>query len=159
VARALAESEPTVFEWNVENPASHTFHGRDVFAPAAAAVHEAGTESIETLDRASRCTEYADPRFPEPVVDSDEATGEVLVIDGFGNVVTNLPGELLDGRYDTAVRINGEPAPARRAYAAVAPGERLVCVGSHGNVELAANRERGEAAFGLAVGDRVHLSW
>jgi S-adenosylmethionine hydrolase len=162
-ARALAEGEPTVLEWEVENPASHTFHGRDVFAPAAATVHESGIGNVETLDRATPSDEYVDLSLPEPTVSEGneagetEVVGEVLVIDGFGNVVTNLPEELLDGRYGTAVAVNGEPAPARRTYAAVEPGERLVTVGSHGNVELATNQGRGEAAFGLDVGDRVAL--
>jgi S-adenosylmethionine hydrolase len=167
-ARALAESEqtkPTVSEWKVKNPASHTFHGRDVFAPSAAAIHEAGIESVETLDRATPYAEYVDLSFPEPTMSGGdmtaetEAIGEVLVIDGFGNVVTNLPGELLDGRYGTTITVNGEPTPARRTYAAVEPGERVVCVGSHTRVELATNQGRGEAAFGLDVGDRVCLSW
>jgi len=164
-ARVLAEGEPTVFEWTIESPASHTFHGRDVFAPAAAAVQESGIGNVETLDRTTPYAAYVDLGFPEPAVSEGEATdgtdavGEVLVIDGFGNVVTNLPGELLDGRYGTAVAVNGEPAPARRTYAAVEPGERVVTVGGHGNVELATNRGRGEEAFGLDVGDQVTLAW
>lgn len=158
ITSGASEPEPAVFTWEVDDPASRTFHGRDVFAPAAGAVHEAGVEDVETLDRVTPTTEHVDLTFPEPAVDEDEATGEVLVVDGFGNVVTNLPGDLLDGRYGEQVELNGESIPATRTYAAVEPGERVVTVGSHGNVELATNQGRGNEAFGLAVGDRVRLT-
>ncbi|MFB6085374.1 MAG: SAM hydroxide adenosyltransferase [Halodesulfurarchaeum sp.] len=44
-------------------------------------------------------------------------------------------------------------------YAAVAPAERLVTVGSHGYVELAVNRGRGDTAFGLKRGETVYLAF
>jgi S-adenosylmethionine hydrolase len=156
---AAGGNDPAMFAWEIEEPASRTFHGRDVFAPAAAAVHETGVENLDSLDRASSTTDYVDLGFPDPTVTDGEATGEVLVVDGFGNVVTNLPGTLLDGRFGERVAVNGESTPIERTYAAVGPGERVVTVGSHGNVELATNRGRGEEAFGLAVGDAVRLAW
>jgi len=158
-----------VFTWAVDDPASHTFHGRDVFAPAAATVHETGVTTLETLDRAVPTIDYVDLTFPDPetsggegedgTADERDATGEVLVIDGFGNAITNLPGCLLDVCFGGEVRANGEATPARRTYAAVGVGDRVVTVGSHANVELAVNRGRGDEAFGLDVGDRVRLTW
>ncbi|MFB6164902.1 MAG: S-adenosyl-l-methionine hydroxide adenosyltransferase family protein [Haloarculaceae archaeon] len=157
-ARALAEKFE-VFEYGYEDPASATFHGRDVFAPAAARVHEAGVADLETIEDVTPVDEYVDLAFPEPVVRADGARGEVLVTDDFGNAITNVPGSVLDGRVGESVTVDGESVPVRRAYAAVDPGERLVTVGSHGNVELAVNQGRGAAAFDLAVGDAVALSW
>jgi S-adenosylmethionine hydrolase len=147
------------FAIDVADPASHTFHGRDVFAPAAARVHEAGVDRLHELDDLSPVDSVVDLTFPEPTIGDTGATGEVLVVDGFGNVVTNLPGELLAERYGRVVEVDGEPAPVRRTYAAVDAGDRLVTVGSHGNVELAANRARGDEAFGVAPGDAVRLAW
>ncbi|HKJ58292.1 MAG TPA: SAM hydroxide adenosyltransferase, partial [Halobacteriales archaeon] len=138
---------------------SHTFHGRDVFAPAAAAVHEAGVERLHDLDDLSPADGFVDLAFPEPAVGDEAATGEVLVVDGFGNAITNLPGDLLDGRYGGTVEVNAEAAPVRRSYAMVEAGERLVTVGSHGNVELAVNRGRGDEAFGVEAGSTVRLGW
>ncbi|NHX35381.1 MULTISPECIES: SAM hydrolase/SAM-dependent halogenase family protein [Halolamina] len=135
--------------------ASNTFHGRDVFAPAAARVHEA--DAVDDADRVTPADEWVDLRFPEPAVRDDGATGEVLVVDDFGNAISNVPGRVLDGR--DAVTVNGESAPVRDAYAEMAPGERLVTVGSHGNVEFAVNQGRGDDAFGLGVGDDVSLDW
>ncbi|WP_135827954.1 SAM hydrolase/SAM-dependent halogenase family protein [Halorussus halobius] len=158
LASASDAADVAVFEVEYEDgeTASTTFHGRDVFAPAAAEVHEAGVERFHERDGVVPAEGYEDLRFPEPEIEDGRAVGEVLVVDGFGNAVTNVPGEYLDGR--ESVRVDGESAPVERAYAAVDAGRRLVTVGSHGNVELAVNRGRGEAAFGVAVGDEVRLS-
>jgi len=161
-ARALADDagepgEIEVFDvaYDDAETESSTFHGRDVFAPAATDVHEAGIGSFEELDRVSPAESFVDLRLPEVEIDGETAVGEVLVVDGFGNVVTNVPGDFLAGRESVAV--NGESAPVVRAYAARDEGERLVTVGSHGNVELAVNRGRGDEAFGLGVEDRVRV--
>ncbi|MFB6353151.1 MAG: S-adenosyl-l-methionine hydroxide adenosyltransferase family protein [Halobacteriales archaeon] len=146
------------FEIAVADPASHTFHGRDVFAPAAAEIHAAGVPRLEGLPSLSRVESVVDLSFPEPAVEPDRAAGEVLVVDGFGNAITNVPGDWLADSYGDTVEVDGEPAPARRTYAAVEPGAELVTVGSHGNVELAANRGRGDEAFGVAPGDPVTLT-
>ncbi|MFB6085376.1 MAG: S-adenosyl-l-methionine hydroxide adenosyltransferase family protein [Halodesulfurarchaeum sp.] len=156
-ARAIADTM-TVYAVDGGEPASETFHGRDVFAPLAADIHEAGVELLETDDRCTPTTDYETIAFPEPERDGPTIRGEVLVVDGFGNVVTNVPGSVLDGRYGGTVRIDGETAPVRRTYATVSPGKRLVTVGSHGNVELAVNQGRGDDGFGLAVGDTVELT-
>lgn len=159
-ARALAEEAPVeCFQLHVEDPASHTFHGRDVFAPWAARVHEAGVGAIETLDRVDPASDFVDLRFPEPKTGEHSATGEVLVVDGFGNVISNVPGEQIDGWYGASIEVNGDLTPVRRSYAHVDAGERLVTAGSHGNVELAVNRGRGDATFGVDVGDQIRLEW
>jgi len=161
VARRLAgpEAEIEVFEISEGNPASVTFHGRDVFAPAAAEIHEAGVSHLTELSTLRRQEDYEELSFPEPVVHGDGAEGEVLVVDGFGNAITNLPGGVLEGRFGGTIAVNGETAPAARTYAAVDPGERLLTVGSHGNVELAVNRGRGEEAFDVDAGDPLRLEW
>jgi S-adenosylmethionine hydrolase len=150
-----ADDAIDVCEWTYDDPASSTFHGRDVFAPAAAAVHDVPDQT--TLPAVQPVDEYVDLELPGPEVSDDGAIGEVLVVDGFGNVVTNVPGEVLADR--DAVRVNGQSVPVDRAYAHVDEGQWLATVGSHGNVELAVNRGRGEAAFDLAPGDDVALAW
>jgi hypothetical protein len=83
----------------------------------------------------------------------------VVAVDGFGNAITNIPGEVLDDHLGSQVTVNGVWASVRRTYAAVDPGHRVVTVGSHGNVELAVNRGRGEEAFGVRPRDRVRVTW
>ncbi|MFB6280835.1 MAG: S-adenosyl-l-methionine hydroxide adenosyltransferase family protein [Haloferacaceae archaeon] len=140
------------------DPASATFHGRDVFAPLAADVHGRGSAPADGVAAMDALSPAADPvglRLPEPSVEGSVARGEVLAVDGFGNAITNVPGDVLDGR--DRVRVNGTPAPVVRTFAEVDPGERLVTTGSHGNVECDVNRGRGDEAFDLAPGDRVTL--
>ena len=158
-ARRLADDEDDIDVYDVayddDETASNTFHGRDVFAPAAARVHE--VDEVAHADRVSPTDEWVDLTFPEPIHDEDGATGEVLVVDDFGNTITNIPGSVLDGH--ERVRVDGEFTPVHDAYAARDPGERLVTVGSHGYVEFAVNQGRGDEAFGLGVGDAVELTW
>ena len=153
-ARELGD--PEVFELAAAEPRSSTFHGRDVFAPAAADVHEAGVDALEELTSLSPAGAHEDLRFPEADVDADGAVGEVLVVDGFGNAITNVPGSFLDGRERIAV--NGDAVPVVASYAHVNTGTAIATVGSHGNVELAVNRGRGVDAFELGVGATVRLS-
>ncbi|WP_435152745.1 SAM hydrolase/SAM-dependent halogenase family protein [Haladaptatus sp. DFWS20] len=153
VAREL--DDPEIFEIEYENADSSTFHGRDVFAPAAGRIHEIGVDSIADLPDIEPTSEFEDLRFPEPTVTESDAVGEILVVDDFGNAITNLPGDFLDGLNE--IEMNGETAPVKPSYAHVEPGQRLVTVGSHGNVELAVNRGRGDEAFGVTVGDEIRF--
>ena len=158
-ARALASDDRDVdaYELAVEDPRSSTFHGRDVFAPAAAAVHEADIDRIDTLPGVSPVDDAVEFSFPTPDRREGGATGEVLVVDEFGNAVTNVDGEVLEGRDE--VTVDGERVPAVQSYAHVEPGTPVATVGSHGNVELAINQGRGDEAFDVGVGSRVELDW
>ena len=140
-------------------PASSTFHGRDVFAPAAGRVHRVGVGAFHEDPGFERTGTFEDLRFPGATVRADEATGEVLVVDGFGNAITNIPGRVARERRGTDIEVNGERVPVCDTYARREHGGRLVTVGSHGNVELAVNRGRGDAAFDVDAGDAVDLSW
>ncbi|MXR51080.1 S-adenosyl-l-methionine hydroxide adenosyltransferase [Halovenus sp. WSH3] len=138
--------------------ASSTFHGRDVFAPTAARVHEIGTDGLDDDDAFTRHDGYESLRFPEPVVSESAATGTILAVDDFGNAISNVPASFVDGAFGGAIQVNDETAPLARSYAHVEAGQRLVTVGSHGNLELAVNQGRGTDAFGLDAGDDVHFA-
>ena len=172
-ARALTDGSLELFEVTYVDPGpeggvpgqwppvaeSSTFHGRDVFAPAAARVRVAGVERFERQEGFERADDYENLTLPEPAVEDGGAVGEVITVDGFGNAITNIPGDVLAGRFGSHVKANGVWASARRTYAAVDPGHRVVTVGSHGNVELAVNQGRGDDTFGVEAGTRVRLSW
>jgi len=163
VVRRLRErvgDEPTVaaFEIEVDDPESATFHGRDVFAPAAAEIHAAGVDAMAALDVLSpiELSSCVDLQFPTPTVDSETIHGEVLVVDDFGNVITNIPGGELDGV--DAAAVNGEAVPVVDTFDRVDRGGKLLTVGSHGYVECDINQGRGDEGFGLRPGDEVQLS-
>ncbi|ADE04854.1 SAM hydrolase/SAM-dependent halogenase family protein [Haloferax volcanii] len=162
VAAELDDDAPVeAYEIDVPNPESTTFHGRDVFAPAAADAHVAGASALGSVDRFEPIPvgSLSECRLSEATVSDDgrEATGEVLVVDDFGNCITNVPGAFVRDAAGETVWVNGESVPVGRTFEAVARGEKLVTVGSHGNVECDVNHGRGDEAFGLAPGDRVEL--
>ncbi|MFO7926277.1 MAG: SAM hydrolase/SAM-dependent halogenase family protein [Halobacteriota archaeon] len=160
-ARALAGDEYRAdieaYELAIDAPRSATFHGRDVFAPGAAEVHETRIDRLPELDALSPAEDVVDIELPEPELTDDGVAGEVIAVDDFGNVITNVPGEVLGNR--TVVRVNDEPTPIVRSYAHADSGRAIVTVGSHGNVELAVNRGRGDEAFGLGATDAVRLEF
>jgi hypothetical protein len=146
-----------------DDPASATFHGRDVFAPAAADAHDAVVDGRDgwdstVLDSLAWLAPAADPvdlQFPPPEATAGGLVGEVLAVDGFGNVVTNVSGDVLVGH--ESVTVDGDLVPVAETFADVAAGDRLVTVGSHGYLECDVNDGRGDEAFGLAVGDEVRI--
>lgn len=148
--RAVAETWPP-------GAASSTFHGRDVFAPTATRVHELGVRNIEDEDAFTRKRGYEDFTLPQAEVGESVATGEILVIDDFGNAITNIPGEFVAQAFGSTVDVNGEPTSVERSYAHRSVGDRLLTVGSHGNVELAVNQGRGDEAFAVDVESAVTI--
>jgi len=153
--------EIRVHEIGYENAESSTFHGRDVFAPAAAEIHESWTadrtvpDAVDGLGDVTPTDEFVDFELPDPTIDGDAVRGEVLVVDDFGNAITNVPGYVLDGLDE--VRVDGQSVPAVETFAEVPEGQWLATVGSHGNVELDVNRGRGDEAFGVEAGDSVQI--
>ncbi|HEY5547229.1 MAG TPA: SAM-dependent chlorinase/fluorinase [Gemmatimonadaceae bacterium] len=133
----------------VASDAAPTFHGRDVFAPAAACLARAA--SLESLG-----APYHDPvvrRTPEAVREADGwLRGEVIVVDRFGNAVTNLLGV-----HGGEVRVGSRDVPLRRTYADVATGEAVALVGSSGLIEVAVRDGSAAALLGLARGSVVRV--
>jgi hypothetical protein len=129
--------------------ASATFHGRDVFAPAAAAL-ATGTP-IDSLGAV--CHDPVVRRTPEARRGSDGAVlGEVIVVDRFGNAITNLIAPR-GGRIEVA----GRAMPILRAYADALVGDIVAVVGSSGFVEVAQRDGNAARTLGIARGTPVIL--
>ena len=129
--------------------ASPTFHGRDVFAPAAAQL--AHGVLLDALG-----TPFDDPvirRTPEAVRRDDGAIeGSIITIDRFGNLVTNLVA-----RHGGTIEIMGHTIEMRRTYADVGVGECVALVGSSGLVELAVREGSARDVLRIQRGDAVVL--
>jgi S-adenosylmethionine hydrolase len=123
---------------------SATFHGRDVFAPAAA--HLALGHPLGALGR--RVTDPVRLEEPEPVRQGSAGSGVVIGVDHFGNLLTNVPGTWLTDR--VVVSVAGRQLRTVRTYGEARPGELVALVGSDGRVEVAARD--GSAAEQLRVG-------
>lgn len=134
----------------VPGGASRTFHGRDVFAPAAAAL--ANGRSLDELG------EPLDGLTPL-VFHRTEREGEIVRIDRFGNCITNLPPR--PGRIEYTVQIEGAPAPMRlrlyRTYQEAPAGEPFLIENSYGTVEIAWRNGDAARNLGAAAGMRVRF--
>lgn len=127
--------------------ASPTFHGRDVFAPAAAAL--AGGVPLDSLG-----TPAADPvirRTPEAVRESDGSLrGEVIAIDRFGNAITNIAGHNAG-----VVAVAGHVVEICRTYADVDPGSLVALTGSSDMLEIAVRDGSAAERLGIRRGTAV----
>jgi S-adenosylmethionine hydrolase len=126
---------------------SATFHGRDLFAPIAAAL-AAGQVAPNGLG--PQIHDVVPAWVDEPTVASDHVTGVVITIDHFGNLITNIDASLIQPFADPIVKTGGHSFPLRRTYGDVSPGQYLALVNSFGVIELA--RAEQSAAEGLGLG-------
>jgi S-adenosylmethionine hydrolase len=141
---------------------SNTFHGRDIFAPAAAhlaAQMERGQVRAETFGPEIERLIQLD--VPEPIHNKDGSIeGTILKSDRFGNLLTNLAaGDVPADRTNLTIEL-GSLCITRfcRYYAEAAEGELFAIVGSSGLLEIAVNRGSAEQQSGIAPGMRFCLT-
>lgn len=155
---------------------SRTFHGRDIFSPAAA--HLAAGIELHHLGPALPDLQ----QLPDPRLDITPTTihGEVLHIDRFGNVITSIGEILWEGdqlRLMPRFGANHPPTPVLRperclitagsytvqgitpTYGAVPPGTLTALVGSSGQLELGVNQGHAAHILKAALGDPITLSF
>jgi S-adenosylmethionine hydrolase len=136
---------------------SSTFHGRDIFAPVAAAI--AGGVKIDDLGPPVADIERFD--LPMPEQEGSRINGRVLYVDTFGNLTTNISGAMLarcdGGRLE--VRVLGAVIRGlSRAYSDVPAGALLAYVGSAGLLEIGVNRQSAATRLGAGVETPVSVS-
>lgn len=131
--------------------ASATFHGRDVFAPAAAAL----ARGVQLAEVGSPYPTPTIRRTPEPLRREDGAlVGEIIAIDHFGNAITNCIG-----LHGGSMEVVGLVLPLVRTYGDVTPGEVVALVGSSGLVEIAERNGNAARRLKLQRGVPVVLRW
>lgn len=134
---------------------SATFHGRDIFAPAAA--HLAGGVDPAQMGHPfspSRLVTLPGPLFlPQH---SGFWQGEILHIDHFGNLVTSF--QISDSQRRLAITVGGQRIePLHRTFADVGPDQMLIYRGSSGYLEVAVREGNAAAQLGARIGDPVHV--
>jgi S-adenosyl-L-methionine hydrolase (adenosine-forming) len=138
-------------------PVSETFHGRDVFAPAAA--HVARGTPLSDLGASVPLADLRAVEMPAPMVAPGVLGARVVAIDGFGNVQLNVTASDLEAAgIDAVVEIGSRPIPRVGTFADVPGGAPAAFLDSQGFLALAVNRGSAAQAFGLSPGDAVVLS-
>jgi S-adenosylmethionine hydrolase len=140
---------------DIPSDAAATFHGRDVLAPLAARLLDGlNPESLgEPLPHLVRLF------WPEPVETPAWIEGEIIHVDAFGNLVTNLPSALLP-RLQVAGRLSVGPheiTTVVRTYGEAAAGTPVALVGSQGFIEAAIVEGRAAERFDARIGTPARI--
>jgi S-adenosylmethionine hydrolase len=136
---------------------SRTFEGRDRFAPAAAWL--ARGIDLAALGRPAGTIRALE--IPRATLDGDRIAGEVLRVDRFGNLITNIDRKLFDKIVGGSLEIQAGPHRVSKVvstYADAAPGEVCALFGSTDHLEIAASGASAASSLALGRGAAVTIS-
>ena len=161
VARRSPPSAAILVDLSVfdQSSISPTFHARDVMAPVV--IRLAQGEKLTTFGNRVDSLENLD--WVEPKVMANLLEGQILYVDSFGNLVTNIEKCFLNQIQDLHrviiscrdQRITG----IQRTYGESDPQQAIALVGSHGRVELAVVDGNAAKQWSAGVGDEVAVNW
>jgi S-adenosylmethionine hydrolase len=150
--------------WRITNqefllhPVSATFHGRDIFAPVAAHL----SRGVRPDDFGPEIDDLENLLLPRPLLKEKKILGEVIGVDTFGNLITNITSEILRS-YDNqklTVTINGiSIGGLSAAYSDVPAGNALAIVGSSDRLEIACFRGSAAGHFDAGRGTPVEVNF
>lgn len=144
------EKFPFVFD-----KVSNTFHGRDVYAPCAAFL----TAGKKFSDIGRVLSDYTKIVYPVPKYKGNSLTGEIVLIDSFGNMVTNISEhsfKSFTGRNPFEIYFASERfTTLDNRYIDVPPGKPLVLFGSSGYLEISMNGKSAAEYFMASEGASV----
>lgn len=138
---------------------SNTFHGRDVFAPAAAHL----SNGVASAEFGPEIHDVVKPDFAKVMLKEGALVGEVLHVDKFGNIITNISEK--EVKHITATGVVGIELPNQKlklrvckAYGEAKSQETLALIGSHGYLEIAINQGNAAEKFKANPSDEIKLS-
>lgn len=138
---------------------SNTFHGRDIFAPAAAHL----TNGTPPEEFGPETEEISMPDFAKVVRREGVLIGEVIHIDNFGNIVTNIGKKelrLIRTRKTVSVVLKSVKHELKfcKNYGEVKKQQPLALIGSHGLLEISTNQGNAAEVFNIENGDKIVLN-
>jgi S-adenosylmethionine hydrolase len=144
IQRRAAETRRWDIDWQPDR-LSASFHGRDLFAPVAAALARGepppGRLRKDDADRR--------PDWPDDL-------GEIVYVDHYGNAMTGLRAAALPP--GATLSLAGRALPRARTFSDQPPGTAFWYENSNGLAEIAVNQARADHALGLAIGTQVTIS-
>jgi S-adenosylmethionine hydrolase len=159
----IAEAVEIADEAYMLEPVSHTFHGRDIFSPAAA--HVASGVELAKLGPLLDPAGLQRLEVPEPSVGETRIRATVLYVDRYGNVQLNLNAEHLarvgigpGDRVEVEVGFERYFAAAARTFGEARTGDIVLYEDAYANIALAINRGNAAQMFSVRVGDELRLS-
>lgn len=138
---------------------SHTFHGRDIMAPVAARL----SQGLSPDELGESCDQLIELHWPEVQKVPNRIDGQVIEVDSFGNLITNITRDMLNGvpRSDVVI-VTCEEHETQGIYATYSDQPTMTFmahVGSTGRLELAIVDENASAMLGVRVGAPVRVTW
>lgn len=140
---------------------SNTFHGRDIFAPVAAHL----SKEIIFKNLGKRADKIKEINLPKPVRSPGGVlTGEIIYVDGFGNLITNINRDVFDRLKVKSGKLEIIMGRKRLdkicdSYADVKADEVLAIFGSSGYLEISINRGCAKDVLNLKKGDKLVLGY
>ena len=174
IVREVETTGEEIHAWSLEDerfrlsPASSTFHGRDIFAPAAAFLAR-GVDPSELGPELRAKMEPEGDLSGGPVIDLLRSPGDredegcVIHIDRFGNCITSIEGDVIGSESEGDFEIEAVDGPVKvpglaPSYGSVVVGEAVAVIGSNGLVEIAINGGNAAERLGVHRGNRVRLT-
>jgi S-adenosylmethionine hydrolase len=138
---------------------SSTFHGRDVFAPAAAHL----TNGVSPTEFGPEIHDAVKPDFAKVTLREGVMIGEVLHVDNFGNIITNISEKevvRIRGAGVVNVELHNQKLKLKFciAYGEAKSQEPLALIGSHNYLEIALNQGNAAEKFKASPGDKIKIS-
>lgn len=138
---------------------ANTFHGRDIFAPIAAHL----ASGIETEEIGPKIDKIVRPLFAKVTNRKAGVNGEVLHVDSFGNIITNIMevhiSQIGQGNWlKTKLARREVKLRLRKTYGEASRNELLALIGSHGYLEIAVNQGSAVEKFHAKRGDKISVS-
>jgi hypothetical protein len=137
------------------SPVSDTFQGRDIFAPAAAHLSKgAPIDSLGTI-----LQQMVSIKLPEAMIKKNCLIGEVIHIDNFGNLITNIEKELFENfvsKQRFAIRINKKTITRiSHSYCEAKVGDLLAIFDSFNMLEISVNQNSADTLLHSKLGTRI----
>lgn len=137
-------------------PTSATFHGRDIFAPVAGYL----SLGIPPQDFGARVDGFERLAWPEVIKGDHSIQGEIIYIDGFGNLITNIHEHHLKGLRPETLTVSLGDVTVRglaRNYTNGAESSYAASINSWGLVEISSFKGNAQLGCGAKIGDRVGI--
>lgn len=134
---------------------SRTFHGRDVFGPAAAHL----ARGVLPSAFGPAITDPVRLRWPTPSAVAEGVLGEVVHVDRFGNLVTSIPAGAVEGADEVrSVRVAGQWLPLVETYGDLPRGRAGALIGSRNRLEVAVREGSAARLLGVKRGAAVFVA-